>query len=188
MSTTSFGLSYAALWILVVFQGLLLLGLVRVVHQLQASVATVEGPGLLSGKEAPAFSTVDVFGSPVDSNRLRDRLTAVLFVSPSCPSCTVTLEELDALATKTSGNVIVVCKAGQEECRRLAERYGLAAPVVADERAELSDLFGVETVPVAVLINEHNLVQSYGHPMRPADLEGLLATGAREASGNGEAP
>jgi hypothetical protein len=61
-----FYFSYAALWILVILQGLILLGLVRIVYQLQRTGAAARSPadsnviGLKSGQIAPAFNAVEV--------------------------------------------------------------------------------------------------------------------------------
>jgi peroxiredoxin len=172
-----FYFSYAALWILVVLQGLILLGLVRVVYQLQragdAAPADSNVVGLQSGQIAPGFNTVDLSGTPISSNDLADRLTALLFVSPNCPSCVVTLYELEALNYKTQGNVIVICRAGREECAQLVERHKLNARTIADEDEQISRRFGVASFPKAVLIGEGYRVKSYGSPDR-REIEELL--------------
>ena len=180
-----FILSHLALWAVVIFQGLILLGVVRAVHELRQSSFGFDSPGAdgtarLKGREAPSFTASDLFGRAIDSDDFRGQLTAMLFVSPDCSSCTVTLDEMNALTTKAKGNVIVVCRAGREECRRLAERYDVRVPMIADEKLEVSELFDVSTVPIAVLINENNKIGSYGYPGR-GQLDEMLIQRTTEA-------
>ncbi len=175
--STPFYISYVALWILVIFQSLVLLGLVRMVYQLQQRGAAggSSAGDITSGQEAPSFSSVDLSGVPINSTSFAGRLTALLFVSPTCPSCTTTLHELNALRHKAHGNVIVICRAAQDDCMRLAEVHQLNMPVVADEDDQISRLYGIAAVPTAVLINAHNQIQSYGQPVRE-ELAEVFAT------------
>jgi hypothetical protein len=86
----------------------------------------------------------------------------------------VTLEELGALKSKAGGNVVVVCRAEREQCRRLAELYGLDVTFLVDEDLEISGLFEIITVPTAVLIDEQHRVGSYGQPLRGEELEEMF--------------
>ncbi len=176
---TPFYLSYTALWILVILQGLILLGLVRIVYQLQrtggvagASVNSTE-VGLKTGQIAPTFNAVDLSGEPLSSNDFAGHMTAILFVSFNCPSCVVTLYEMEALNYKTQGNVIVICRGRDGECAQLIDRHKLSARIVADEDEQISRRFGISTFPTAVLINEGYRIQSYGYPHRE-ELEEFL--------------
>jgi peroxiredoxin len=186
-----FLISYGALWVLVVLQGLVLLGLARTVYRLQAGgVALAELPsidaGPTVGRPAPRFTAEDVFGKPFDSADFAGQTTAVLFVSPDCSTCTVTLEEMDALVSKVHGNVIVVCRSGRKECKRLVTRYGLTQPVVMDEQLEISKLFEIASVPTAILIDASNTIRQYGNPGRDDELEEMLLD--QRVSEDGRAP
>ncbi len=176
----SFYLSYAALWILVIFHSLLLLGVVRMIHQLPQSRGSTEsttasGNGHLStGDEAPQFSAVGLDDAPVSSDDLASRPAALLFVSPKCPSCVVTLYEMEAISQKTEGRVIVVCRAARDECAALAKRHGYKFRTVADVDDAISKVFGVTNNPTAVLMDEHSRIESYGYPHRVEEMEELL--------------
>jgi|SRR5262252_8623343 len=172
----AFTLSYLALWGLVVFQSLVLVGLVHSVYLLQKAPSTVGIPpgssdGDLIGQAAPAIGGVDLQGAAVDSVEFGGRLTALLFVSPTCRSCTVTLDELEALKSKVKGSVIIVCRAERHECLGLAEKYRSDVPVVVDKDLTVSKRFHVSTVPTAVVIDKDGRIQSYGHPMHAEELE-----------------
>jgi len=170
--------SQVALWVLVIVQGLILVGLTRTVYQLQQSGGGFEpSPSdseRLVGRRAPEFVAVDVFGQPLASSDLWGRLTAMLFVSPLCSNCAVTLEELEGLKTKVNGNVVVVCLANTEECRSVAEDYQLSVPVVADPDEQIAKLYDVKGTPAAVLVGKGGRILQYGRPSRADDLEEMM--------------
>lgn len=164
MDSMPFYLSYAALWILVVLHSLVLLGVVRIAYQLQQNGAMGHSVGMSVGQEAPEFSVADLTGTLINSANFAGRLTALLFVSPDCSSCTEVLrDDMAYLKHKAQGHVIVVCRAGRQACLQLAEQFGLDVPVVADEKEHISHLYRISTVPTTVLIND-NRIQSYGQP------------------------
>src|SRR3712207_3878464 len=128
MSTVTFSISYAALWAIVVFQALVMLGLVRTVYELKSRpvVDDHESEEDLEGAPAPTFRSTDVFGEEIDSADLGDRPAAILFVSADCPTCAATFNQLEGLKMKTDGRIIVVCRSDTDACRRIAEVYGLS--------------------------------------------------------------
>jgi len=171
--STPFYLSYAALWLLIIAHSLLLLGVVRLVYQLQQE--GIHGPRPVPGREAPTFSSVDLAGVPIRSEDFAGRLRALLFISPSCPSCSTTVTELQALSYKAQGSVIVICRGGRDACQQLVASQDLNVPVVADEDQRISQLFDISAVPMAIIIDEQNLIQSYGQPKRGEELQAMLA-------------
>lgn len=118
--TAPFYVSYAALWALVVFQTLVLLGLVRG-YARRTELPSVTHPlpfdDHLTGQRVPEFSAHDVSGAPVDESSVIGQRTALLFVAPDCPTCSTTLGELEALQEKVEGRVIIVCRATEGDCR-----------------------------------------------------------------------
>ena len=186
--TAAFYISYAVLWVLVVFQSLVLLGLVRTVYRADAEPAPATpagGDGELVGQLAPQFTARDVSGASLDNGVLAGRPSALLFVTPDCTSCIATLDEVEALRAKVDGNVIVVCRAGQDECAQLRATYGLdSVPVIVDEDLEISALFDVHVAPTAVLLSASGRIQTYGQPMRGEEFAEMMAGGAaqREAA------
>jgi peroxiredoxin len=166
-----FYVSYGALWVLLVFQSLVVVGLVRTVGSSARAAGPPTGAARLLNKKAPAFTAVDIFGDPAGSVEFAGRRTALLFVSRSCPACTLTLDEMSALKAKASDSVVVVCESSHEECVELAEAHELDVPVVADEDLGIGRLFEVSSYPTAVLIDEEGRIRSFGHP----DRDGALA-------------
>jgi peroxiredoxin len=181
--TAGFYISYAALWALVIFQSLVLLGVVRTIYRANTRPVPQTPPssnGQLIGQPLPKFDALDVFGAPIDDSSLVGRLSALLFVAPDCSTCIASLDEVDALKLKANGSVVVVCRAGQDECRKLSETYGLEVPVIVDEDRRISELFGVQVTPTAVLVGRSGRIQTYGHPMHADEFAELVATGAAQ--------
>ncbi|MBI5877943.1 MAG: redoxin domain-containing protein [Chloroflexi bacterium] len=163
-----FYLSYVALWVLVVFQSLILFGLVRMVTELQQTRAVA---GMSEGQEAPKFSATSLSGASINSSDFVGRLTALLFVSPNCSACEEALTSIGYLRHKTNqGNVIVICESVREECTRLVEKYKLNVPVIADADSRISRLHKISSVPTAIIIDQNNRIKSYGQIKQPEEL------------------
>lgn len=177
--TVAFYISYIALWVVVLFQTLLLLGLVRRQTTLIPDSPPAEIPVFdyeLAGQKIPSFSGVDTSGARVDQSMIFGERAALLFVSPSCLTCGATLDDIEALRMKAGGRVIVVCQSSSEECRELIASYGLDQPVVVDLDRSISERFRVQGTPMAVLIAEDGRIEAGGHPLRGADLETFLTS------------
>lgn len=169
------------LWVFVLFQGLVLIGLVRAVHLLQVRSSSGAGPAVerpsIVGKQAPDFDVSDINGSPISIREFSGRVFALLFVSPSCRSCGWTLADMSALGERAREDLVVICRADEDACRELVENYHLLPSLVVDADLELSRLFDVDAVPTAVVVDESGEVRSYGHPMRSAELVDLMDVG-----------
>jgi peroxiredoxin len=161
-----FYVSYGAVWVLLLFQSLVLVGLVRTVGSTARAAGPPPSGARLLSREAPTFAALDVFGEPAGSAEFAGRLTALLFVSRSCPACTLTLDEMSALKAKAEDSVVVVCQSSRDDCIDLIRSHELDVPVIADEDLEISRRFEVASVPTAVLIGEDGRVRTYGHPER----------------------
>ena len=81
---------------------------------------------------------------------------------------------MDALHWKAEGTVIVICRAGKDACRELVEKYNLETAVLVDEHNHVGDVFGISSVPAAVLVGEDNRIKVFGEPMRVEELEEIL--------------
>jgi len=170
----TFYVSYLFLWALVMLQVVLILGLAQTVYRDRSDEGDSRKAASsyldMRGREVPALKVADLAGREFSTHQFLGKTTAVLFVSPACPSCAATLDEMAALVHKTAGNVIVVCRSSRERCAQLVEVYDIDVPVIADTEFEISKVFGITTVPTAVLVDEEARIQSYGNPMRGEDL------------------
>ena len=169
LSTAVF-LSTVALWSLGLFHSFLLIGIVRTLYARNEPFSQGPAKRLGTGSEVPSFETVDLEGVSLSNEHLVASTTAILFVSPRCPSCAVTLYELEALDIKTQGNVVVICRGNLGETMALAHEFKVKARWVADADEKLRRAFGVTTTPMAVLVDGQNRIRSYGEPLRAQDL------------------
>lgn len=172
-ATALFTASYGLLWGLVIVQGALLLGVVRKLYLLQrfglrdnAPLTTAER----RGEEVPAFKVRTLAGSTVNSRDLLGTPYALAFVSPDCPSCAVSLVELQALELKAQGRVFVVCRSTPDACDDLVRKHSVVSTVILDSDNALSESLGVRTVPSAVIVDRNGRIQSVGQPLREDDL------------------
>lgn len=178
--TLPFSVSYITLWVLVVIQFAILLGVIHVIAQIQRN----PGNGNWIGREVSAFSAADVEGVEFTEQNLGGRIAALLFVSPTCGTCTASLTELQVVNAKAPGNVFVICQAGTYDCSLVAEQYGSGLRVIVDSERTISQLFGITTVPTAVLVDERRVIRSYGQPLQERDMA-ILVESTRPADGTG---
>lgn len=166
----------------IIFHSLLLLAIVRALHDLRVglggtapSEALAEMP--LLGQTAPPFVADAIDGRHVGPHKYRGRRAAILFVSTGCSSCAATLAEVRAVDFKADGGLLIVCRGDPGDCRGLASSYGLRWPFVADVDGSIGNLYHIGSYPTAVLLDPDGAIQSHGSPRRE-DLEAVVAGGS----------
>lgn len=171
----------ALLALLVIIHSLVLIGLVRMVSQLYRTVLPEADPsGGPAGQALPAFVAQSLSGNIVDSAAFKGRLTALLFVSPSCASCMTTLDELEFIRAKAAGHVVVVCEGELDECSAIWKRFE-PIELLHDDDRRIRKMLGVTRWPTAVLVGADGRIKSFGEPVR-GELESLVNESRREAS------
>jgi peroxiredoxin len=183
--SAAFYIAFGALSAVVIFHTLVLLGLTRALHNIQQSEPVDSEPTGLTGQQVPDFTARALTGEIIDREYLVGHETALLFVSPDCGTCSVTLSELDALNLKTNGRTVVFCRSTSDRCSQLADTYRLNVPVVVDDELDFSGLFAVAGAPTAVLIGADGQVLRYGQPMSGDDLHEMVLTTADGNQGEG---
>jgi peroxiredoxin len=157
--------SYAALWLLVAVNSLVLLGLVQAVYRLrQASpgpVATVDESGMI-GRQVPPFDVVTIDGKYIHSEQFEGHKTVLLFVAPGCAKCREALDDRTLFTSR--GDLIVICQGDKADCEQLSIRHALRVPVAMDSERKVGALLRVPTTPTAVLINRSGRITSFGYP------------------------
>ncbi len=167
-----------AILIVVAIETAVLLGVVSVLGRLSKGFAEIREVVNEGGanQTAPDFSTIDMDGNRLNNATLAGRLTALLFVSTTCSSCTTTLAEMAALRHRARDGIVVVCQATKAACAGLAESLEIKGRVVADEEGRLAKLFAVESVPTAVVLESGTRIRWRGFPLRE-QLEAVAADG-----------
>lgn len=184
--------SYIAVWILVIFQGLLILALLKQLAEVKqlARLGGVAGADPLpAGTPAPDFEGVDLRSA----KRLTKQVFAgqggvLLFLSPECGSC---VELADGLRRSELGElmpILTFCQGEEAPCASFINRLG---PEIYTLRGHFDDgsvakSYHVDGSPTAVVINPDLTIGSYGHPLNVAALNELLEGTLRTNDANGK--
>ncbi len=151
--------------------------------------------------EAPAFTTRDAAGNPVDSTSFRGRLVVLNFWATWCPPCRLEMPAMERLYREFRGKglevVAVNFMESAERVRAFAEEQNLTYPMLLDGRADIAERYGVRRLPVTMLIGREGelLARSVGYKEWYKDdmralVAALLGEGqvAQAATGRNGAP
>src|SRR3712207_6524768 len=124
--STLFYVSYAALWVLLLTIGVLVLLLYR--HFGVMSLGTLEGvqrDGLAIGAVAPPISGVTAAGQETVWQPKRGQPQLLLFAAPDCEPCATVLPHVERLARAVNGDLGIAAAAPgpRDEGARFVERY-----------------------------------------------------------------
>jgi methylamine dehydrogenase accessory protein MauD len=173
--------SYAALWILVIVLGVLVVALARQVGTLHLRMGPrgaleldEEGPALGETPQPVAATDPDGrevwIGGPGEGQ-------LVVFVSPGCPVCREVLPGVPAAARAGRLEPVVVTDAEEPEAVAAYARAGVGAVVVAGPG--LGERYGVPGTPFAVVIDASGAVRAKGTVNNLEQVEGLVDTALR---------
>ncbi|HKI02390.1 MAG TPA: redoxin domain-containing protein [Thermoanaerobaculia bacterium] len=179
--------TYAALWAIVLFQGLLILALLRQIVNLRQAVEKGGGLGLdllPAGAEAPAFWARDLrAGQPLTAEGLRGEAAVLLFVTADCALCKTVLDGLRRRELGQSAQVVVVCIAAETDCAPLLNRVAPDLTVLADPSEDIRRAYRVSATPTAVILDEGGRIRGYAYPRDAGELEDKLANVLGNRSG-----
>ena len=116
------------------------------------------------GKPAPAFTTTDVDGHPIDLKKNLGKNVIMLdFWATWCGPCVQAMPQVDAVAKKFAdkGLVFYAVNAGEEPAaiKEFLTTSKMEIPVALDQKGEIGPLYGVEGIPQTVLIGKDGKVQ-----------------------------
>lgn len=90
---------------------------------------------------------------PVHGVTFVDGPTAVGFYKVTCPVCQMAAPKIEALGRAYPGRVVGVGQDPNGELERFGREFGMAVPAVPDlPPYDVSNAFGIETVPTVVLV------------------------------------
>jgi len=137
------------------------------------ALATNEGPKI--GAALPSFEAMTLAGAPVHLGPGSLGSTLIVFASSHCRPCRELLPALQALMRRgTSVDVAVIVQGDRSEVESLMSLYQLDAPVIPDADQRISKLFGIATVPLAILADRDWIVVTKGIVNNQEHLESLL--------------
>lgn len=169
-------LSNVILGIIVLFNLILTLALVRRVNSIQdgANAERINELDLFEtslpvGTTAPPFEAESVGGASVSLSDFAGRELALVFMSPGCGPCVSELpnwEELSHKAASSRTALVMVSIASREETEELVREFKLTLPTLIAPRGvnPLADDYKVLRTPSYYLINEEGRISHVGIP------------------------
>jgi peroxiredoxin len=136
--------------------------------------------GMMQGHIAPDFTIADLNGTPFTLSSLRGKSNVLLvFWATWCPYCVVEIPRLKALHEKYKHRdvaVISVNVAANDPLPRVEafqSRHAMPYPILYDSANIVSRLYGVQGIPVSLVIDRQGVIQFRGHQL-PANIEDLF--------------
>ncbi len=175
--STLFYVSYAALWVLLLTIGVLVLLLYR--HFGMMSLGTLEGvqrDGLPIGSVAPAISGVTAGGDDSRWEPTRGQPQLLLFAAPDCEPCATVLPHVERLARAVNGGlgIAAVVPGPKDEVARFVERYRPSFPCLAEDGSGAFTRYRVRVTPFGFVVGADGRVLAKGLCGDQVRLRGLL--------------
>ena len=178
--TTLLYVSYASLWLLVVFLLLAVFALARQVGLLHNKLGDTgarmlnDGPEI--GDQAPELGAVDLDGRVVTLGSGRGKLSLLVFVLPGCSTCGQLMPAVRALwrSERKSMEVCVVSLADDAKTREFAAGHDLK-PIPIISGAAVAQRYEVRMPPYGILVGSDGKVKAKGLVNSLEHLESLVA-------------
>jgi peroxiredoxin len=124
----------------------------------------VEPPHPLLGQQAPAFTTTDVDGKPIDlKDSLGKKIVLLDFWATWCGPCIQAMPEVDGVAKKFAdkGLAFYAVNVGEETAavKEFLSQSKLEIPVAMNTDNKISEMYHVSGIPQSVLIGRDGKVQ-----------------------------
>jgi methylamine dehydrogenase accessory protein MauD len=190
--TTVLLISSAALWLVSLLLGFLLLGTLQNLallrwrlEQLEATTPRRIGrDGLKCGKKAPDFTLPSAAGAEVSLHDFAGRRVLLVFTQSGCSPCHAIVPELHRLGDEVT--VLVVNNGAAEKTQQWATEVNARFPVLMQDGFSVSRRYEAFATPFAFLIDEQGVIRSKGIVNNRQHL-GFVLSGAGEAEHNGQA-
>lgn len=174
--------SVVMLWIVLVVQAFLVAGCLRQIGLIQIRLGTDPGvlitsAGLSRGLAAPDVGGADVINGAIHRvSDYRQQLLALIFLSPSCQTCTRLIPHINAVAGAHEGELrfLIVCQGTDNACLEFARQHVVRVPVIADLEGRLMAQFETTITPFGFLIDPEGRVLIRGVVNDWTQLEALL--------------
>lgn len=173
----SFVAGSIVLWVIVVFQGLLTLYLLRQLASLHDLIQKGGIPAKLPlGSGAPDFTGFDIrSGRKASLQSLAGHDGLILFISPECHVCAGLIDSIQQLGAKALPHIVAFCTGGEQACAKFATQLDSDAELLLEGAEEAATRYRVSVYPTAVVIDERRTIRGYGHPKNAKDLETFIA-------------
>jgi methylamine dehydrogenase accessory protein MauD len=172
--TIFFFIGLAALWIVVLFFGFLLLGALRGLALLRWQLAELEAitpkrvgrGGLRPGKKAPEFTLPSIGSGGGDTEvkleRYAGRELLIVFMQPGCGPCHGIIPELNRINDAGEVQVLVIHNGDTGTVQAWTKQHRPRFPVAVQEHFSVSKRYEVFATPFAFLIDERGVIAARG--------------------------
>jgi thiol-disulfide isomerase/thioredoxin len=175
--------TYVLLWLLVLFEGVLLLLVFRHFgHQALGTLESVQRDGVRVGAKAPDIQGMQSSGQAASWRPLDDRTALVLFAAPDCAPCHQVLPHVARAARDAPElEVVTVVSGSPEDATKLVEL--VAAPITAIASDQAFEAFRVEVTPFAFVVGHDGRVLAKGLCDSLVRLRTMLDSGGISTTG-----
>lgn len=178
-------MSIIALWVLVLFETVLLLLLLRALGELRqkgslapdsaSAEQASELGGLDVGERAPSFVATDFDGNTIRLDDYQGQRCILAFISPGCSFCKGTIDALNiVLHEEPDVKMLVIGSTEYEQNRKYAAEHEALMPVLTPASNISRDLYHVQIVPFVFALDETGVVQARGLVSKHERLQELL--------------
>jgi hypothetical protein len=166
----NFGLfaTHIALWIVVAFQGLMIVALLLKLEKLQQLVE--RGASAPIGSLAPEFTGRSQFDQETSLSMFDGRGGILLFLAPGCSLCERLLGSIDTSQDMGLPKMLVVCRGDKDRCAGVVKRLGRDVAMIVDHTGTIASTYGATVFPRAVIVDGHKKIRGYSYPRTADDL------------------
>jgi peroxiredoxin len=166
------------LWVIVLFEGLIILGLVRTLGEIRVAAENGRLPQRLPvGARAPRLEGTDVrTGLQVDTADLSGREQIILFLSDNCPYCLRLADGTRAVPAAPGQSRVAICHGTVTRTQTLAGVLASDVALLADPDGAMFSAYGISSTPSAILVDDLGIVRGSGGPRHSGELAELVAS------------
>lgn len=176
-------ISIIALWMLVLFETVLLLLLLRALGQMkqqgtltQKQTPSSEEWGLAVGEKAPPFVATDYEEKPVRLDDFQGQRRILAFLLPGCSSCDGTMKALDTFVRNEDAAIMLVIGGPDRDLNHAyATEHGTQIIVLTPTPAFNGELYCLQGVPFVFVLDEAGIIRAKGVVTNSEQLDQLLA-------------
>lgn len=159
--------SSVLLWLVLLFNLVLTLALVRRVNTFTRASSRIEtGPPV--NEQAPDFAATPLTGETVTLATYAGHAMTFLFVAPNCQPCHELLKTLSSQARDASSELTLVCNGTRQEAEALTRDLDLHLPLLLAPRTEnpFFETYRIAATPSYCALDEQGIVRAKGIPGR----------------------
>jgi thiol-disulfide isomerase/thioredoxin len=118
--------------------------------------------GLEIGRPAPEFELPDLSGNAVSLNQYQGKIVLVDFWATWCSPCRLSMPILEDLQKEYPNELVLLAVNLQEpldEVRQYVTAQHIRSRVLLDEEGKVGTVYGSESIPMQVLIDQKGIVR-----------------------------